>query len=182
MDVVVLGDADGGPSLCLDHEAFAYAGKFVMTDTGKALVRERGSVIGVAAFDRDRTDERTGRVRYVTVHRERRGEGVAPVLLDRLATRLLSGHSTPRAFDRIRIAVNNPFAYEAAYKAAFGYTGDRTGLAELVLERPGDRSVEAYRSGLERFGERDDLASAERRFVSARRDADPPKRDRLARS
>jgi GNAT superfamily N-acetyltransferase len=169
MDVVVLGDADGGPALRPDHEAFAYAGKFVMTNTGKALARERGSVIGAAAFNRDRTDGMTAWIRYVTVRADRRGEGVGAALLDRLAWRLLDGE-----FSRVRIAVNNPFAYEAAYKAGFSATGERTGIAELVLERPGEQTPAAYRRGIEAFDDRDDLEAAERQFVSARLGADPP--------
>jgi hypothetical protein len=175
MDVVVLGDADGGPSIRLDHEAFAYAGKFVMTNTGKALAREHGSVVGAAAFNRDRTDADVVWVRYVTVREGGRGDGTGAALLDRLGARMLSG-GHPGAFSRVRIAVNNPFAYEAAYKAGFGYAGERTGLAELVLERPSDRDPDAYRTGIEAFGERSDLTGEERRFVSARRERDPPRR------
>jgi GNAT superfamily N-acetyltransferase len=175
MDVVVLGGADGGPSLRLDHEVFAYAGKFVMTNTGKALARERGSVVGAAAFNRDRTDAGVGWVRYVTVRENERGGGIGTALLDRLGTRMLSG-GHPGAFSRVRIAVNNPFAYEAAYKAGFGYAGGQTGLAELVLERPSDRDPDAYRTGVETFEERPDLTDEERRFVSARRGSKPPER------
>jgi GNAT superfamily N-acetyltransferase len=175
MDVVVLGDCDGGPAIRLDHEAFAYAGKFVMTNTGKAIAREGGSVIGAAAFNRDRTDASTGWIRYVTVREGSRGEGIGAALLDRLAARLLAGEGM-EALVRVRIAVNNPFAYEAAHKAGFRYTGERTGLAELVLERPGNPDAESYRRGLGVFAERADLSAAERRFVSARRDADPPEK------
>jgi GNAT superfamily N-acetyltransferase len=174
MDVVVLGGADGGPSIRLDHESFAYAGKFVMTNTGKALARERGSVVGAAAFNRDRTDGMVGWIRYVTVRKGMRGNGVGPALLDRLAERTLSVTGDSGAFSRVRIAVNNPFAYEAAYKAGFGYAGERTGLAELVLERPGGNDPEQYRRGMSLFGERADLTDAEERFVSSRRDADLP--------
>jgi GNAT superfamily N-acetyltransferase len=170
MDVVVLGDADGGPAVRLDHEAFAYAGKFVVTNTGKALARERGSVLGAAAFNRDRTDGETAWIRYITVREGVRGEGIGPALLDAVAERLLSGGGCVR----VRIAVNNPFAYEAAHKAGFADTGERTGIAELVLERPRERDGDAYRRGIEAFGEREDLSEAERRFVSSRRDADPP--------
>ncbi|MFB6227439.1 MAG: GNAT family N-acetyltransferase [Halobacteriales archaeon] len=174
MDVVVLGTADEGPSLRLDHEAFAYAGKFVMTNTGKALAREGGSVVGAAAFNRDRTDETTVWVRYITVRTERRGEGIGPTLLDRLAKRMLAGAGGPGAFSRVRIAVNNPFAFEAAYKAGFSYVGEQTGLAELVLERPGSQNGDAYRRGIELFADRSDLTRAERRFVASRREGDPP--------
>ena len=174
MDVVVLGDADGGPALRPDHEAFAYAGKFVMTNTGKALARERGSVIGAAAFNRDRTDGTTGWVRYVTVRENRRGDGVGADLLDHLAGAMLSGDGVTGEFSQVRIAVNNPFAYEAAYKAGFSATGECTGIAELVLERPGEQTPAAYRRGIEAFDDRDDLEAAERQFVSARLGADPP--------
>jgi hypothetical protein len=176
MDVVVLGDADGGPALRLDHEAFAYAGKFVMTNTGKAVAREHCSVIGAAAFNRDRTDERTGWIRYVTVREGARRTEVGARLLDHLAGDMLSGRD-PGPFSRVRIAVNNPFAYEAAHKAEFGYTGEQTGIAELLLERPGDRDGDAYCRGFDRFAERADLTDDERRFVSSRRDADPPRMD-----
>jgi GNAT superfamily N-acetyltransferase len=177
MDVVVLGGADGGPSIRLDHEAFAYAGKFVMTNTGTALARERGSVIGAAAFNRDRTDGAVGWIRYITVRKGMRGNGVGSVLLDRLAERTLAGVGDSGAFSRVRIAVNNPFAYEAAYKAGFGYTGERTGIAELVLERPGGTDPEGYHRGMSLFGERTDLTDTEERFVSSRRGADPPGAD-----
>jgi GNAT superfamily N-acetyltransferase len=175
MDVVVLGTAEEGPSLRLDHEVFAYAGKFVMTTTGKALAREKGSVIGAAAFNRDRTDESTVWVRYITVRKKRRGEGVGPVLLGELADRLLSDGG-PGPCSRVRIAVNNPFAYEAAYKAGFGYVGEGTGVAELVLERPGGRDRDLYRRGIELFADRSGLTRDERRFVAARRQEDPPRR------
>ncbi len=176
MDVVVLGTAEGGPSLRLDHEVFAYAGKFVMTNTGKALARERGSVIGAAAFNRDRTDGSTGWVRYITVRKKRRGDGVGPALLDALAGRLLTGNGGSTPFSRVRIAVNNPFAYEAAYKAGFGYAGKQTGVAELVLERPSGQDGDPYRRGIERFADRSGLTRAERRFVASHRDENPPDR------
>ena len=168
MEFAVRGDVDGGPRLDLDHERFAYAGKFVMTGTGKAVATEAGSVVAAVAFDRDRTDEDTARIRYVTVRVDRRGEGIGPRLLDVTATSLLETH------ERVRIAVNNPFAFEACYKAGFGDTGERTGLAELVLQRPGDRSAATYHDGLATFRERDDLSDAERTFLDEREDGDPP--------
>ena len=91
---------------------------------------------------------------------------------------LLAGHShidqsdgRRDSYDRVKIAVNNPFAYEALYKAGFGFTGERTGIAELVLERPHDTDATAYRAGLARYRERD-LSGAERSFLDGR--SEPP--------
>ena len=39
MEYVLLGWPPDGPTLRLDHRRFAYAGKFVMSTTGKAVVR-----------------------------------------------------------------------------------------------------------------------------------------------
>jgi hypothetical protein len=164
----IIGWPDEGPRLDLDHEAFAYAGKFVMTNTGKSVLEETGDPLAAVAFSRDRTDESVWWLRTVTVRRDRQGEGLGPCLLDFTADRLLDPDRT------LRIAVNNPFAYEAAYKAGFGYTGEATGLAELVLERPSARSEAAYRAGLERYRERDDLSAGARAFLEARDGSLPP--------
>jgi GNAT superfamily N-acetyltransferase len=168
VELEVLGWPPDGPRLRLDHERFAYAGKFVMTNTGKAVAREEGDLVAAVAFNADRTDECALWLRYVTVGRGRRGEGLGPRLCDFVAERAVD-----REFELVRIAVNNPFAYEALYKAGFGFTGETTGIAELVLERPGDRSRERYRAGLDRFRERD-LSPEEREFLADRADADPP--------
>ena len=170
MEFRLHGDPDGGPRLDLDHGAFAYAGKFRMATTGKATAVERGTVVAAAAFSRDRTDESGAWIRYVSVRRDRRGEGIGARLLDVTAGYLLE------SVDVVRIAVNNPFAYEAAYKAGFGFTGDRTGLAELVLERPAEGSAAPYRAGLEAFAERGDLPPSERGFIDRKREAGPPAR------
>jgi GNAT superfamily N-acetyltransferase len=170
MEFAVLGDPGDGPTLDLNHEAFAYAGKFVVSNTGKAVAREGDEVIAAAAFNEDRTDEDCAWIRYVTVREDRRGEGIGPRLLDHVA-KYQSGRGK-----RVRIAVNNPFAYEAAYKAGFGYTGEETGLAELVLERPAETGAETYRDGMSAFEKRTDLTPDERRFVSSRGDSDPPER------
>ncbi|MFB6157091.1 MAG: GNAT family N-acetyltransferase [Haloferacaceae archaeon] len=175
MEFAVLGWPDDGPTLDLDHRRFAYAGKFVMSTTGKAVARERdddrpgdGEVVAAVAFDADRTDPDVLRLRYVTVRDGRRGEGTGPRLCAFVARR-----GRDRGFDRARIAVNNPFAYEALYKAGFGYAGERTGLAELVLERPSDRDPAAYREGMSRYADRD-LDATARAFVNERADGDPP--------
>ena len=188
VELAVLGGLDGGPSLDLAHERFAYAGKFVVTSTGKAVAREvdatgdpgDGDVIAAATFDLDRTDRSVVRIRYVTVRRDRQGEGLGARLLDFLAAYALGdvgSEPEPTLADvsEVRIAVNNPFAYEAAYRAGFGYTGERTGLAELVLARPGDRSTAAYRRGLSGFRERDDPDEAARAFLDEREAASPPR-------
>jgi len=164
----IVGWPEAGPRLDLHHEAFAYAGKFVMTSTGKSVLERDGERLAAVAFSRDRTDESVWWIRTVTVSRDRQGEGLGPRLLDFSAERLLDrGRS-------VRIAVNNPFAYEAAYKAGFGFRGDETGLAELVLERPNARSQAAYRDGLDRFRGRSALNEEEGAFLSGRDETVPP--------
>ena len=217
MEYAVLGWPEENPKLRLDHRAFSYAGKFVMSNTGKAVVREPDaeppasadagantpgtgantpgtgantpdadrpdpatdapdrdwvdddSIVAAVAFNEDRTDPATAWLRYVTVRQDRRGAGLG-ALLCRFATARLSD----RGYERVHIAVNNPFAFHALYKAGFGYTGEETGLAELLLVAPSDRPSEGYRSGLDAYRERDDLSEAERDFLAAKTDADPP--------
>lgn len=173
MEFETLGDATGGPPLRLDWQRFSYAGKFVMTNAGKGVFRagEPGdgefdeSVVAAVAFNEDRTGDRTVWLRYVTVRQDRRGEGLGARLCERVSDGLLD------SYDRVKIAVNNPFAYEALYKAGFGFTGETTGIAELVLERPHDTDATAYRAGLARYRERD-LSGAERSFLDGR--SEPP--------
>ncbi|WP_418286586.1 GNAT family N-acetyltransferase [Halorubrum sp. DTA46] len=199
MEFALVGEPGAGATLRLDYRAFAYAGKFVVGDTGKAVLRAddgptavpgwepdeplpstvdadafADDVLAAVSFSPDRTDPDCCRLRYVTVHTARRGEGLGPRLVEQTVSRLAES-----GYDRVRIAVNNPFAYVALYKCGFAYTGDRTGIAELELERPAaepaasaDRAA-AYRTGLRVFldearaGERD-LDPAERRFIAAR--------------
>jgi len=201
MEYALLGWPPDGPTLRLDHRRFAYAGKFVMSTTGKAVVRRSGAegppeggvggddarqvapdgvaydtdVLSALAFDADHTDDRTLRYRYVTVRSDLRGEGLGPRLAAFVAPR-----AADRGYDRVAIAVNNPFAYEAMYKAGFAWTGRESGLAELVLDRParlpeGSPDAEPYRAGLERYRERD-LGDPEASFLTARVGADPPER------
>ncbi|TKX60156.1 GNAT family N-acetyltransferase [Halorubrum sp. SS7] len=188
-----------GETLRLDYRAFAYAGKFVVGGPGKAVVRTPdGSpaapgwepdeplpdtvdpeafddeVIAAVSFSADRTDPDCCRLRYVTVHAARRGEGIGPELIgETVADLAVAG------FERVKIAVNNPFAYEACHKCGFAYTGERTGIAELELERPAgapaDVDPERYREGLSAFRETDgELSRAERRFVAERLERGPP--------
>jgi GNAT superfamily N-acetyltransferase len=169
MEFELLGWPADEPTLRLDHERFSYAGKFVMSQTGKSVARgDDGTVLGAVAFDPDRTDGATLRLRYVTVRHDRRGEGIGSRLLSFTAERALE-----RGFEGVRIAVNNPFAYEAAYRAGFGFTGERTGLAELVCAYGASRDATTYQSGLDRYRERD-LSAAEREFLEQRANADPP--------
>ena len=167
MEFALLGWPEDAHPLYLDHEQFAYAGKFVMTSTGKAVVGDDGPV-AAAAFDEDRTDPATLVVRYVTVRRDRKGERLGSRLL-----RFVRERATERGYDRLTINVNNPYSYQAAYRAGFAFTGEEGGIAELTLEWPGDRSTEWYRSGLAVFEQRE-LTSAEEAFLAEKRAGGPP--------
>ncbi len=187
----VVGWPPEGPALRLDYRQFSYAGKFVMTATGKAVVRSVGSrggdpapdappagddfeddVLAAVAFDEDRTDPGRLVLRYVTVRADRRGEGLGPRLAAFVAAR-----ACEKGYDRVRIAVNNPFAYQALYKAGFAFTGGESGLAELLLERPcgtrPDRDATTYQAGLDVFRDRD-LGDPEAGFLDAKAGQDPP--------
>lgn len=189
MRFAFLGWPEDGVTLRLDWERFSYAGKFVMSNTGKAVLCEGRpgddsdvdpeDVLAAVAFNEDRTDEVTLWLRYVTVRADRRGEGLGPELLSETVDR-----ATERGYERLRIAVNNPFAYEALWKAGFGFTGEETGIAELVLVYPREDAldahaeansvVEAYQDGIRRFEGRDVLSEEEAEFLEERRDAGPP--------
>ncbi|MFO7926588.1 MAG: GNAT family N-acetyltransferase [Halobacteriota archaeon] len=185
MDPVLLGWPSDSPMLRLDYRRFSYAGKFVMSNTGKAVIRDpkRSGTIGsefdddvlaAVAFNADRTDPGTLWLRYVTVREDRRGEGLGPDLC-----RFVVDRAAARGYDRVRIAVNNPFAYEALYRAGFSFTGETTGIAELVLERPAqrvpdDRSTETYQAGFDEYRARD-LSPEERTFLGAKRGRAPPR-------
>jgi GNAT superfamily N-acetyltransferase len=188
MEFVVLGRADEGPPLRLDYRRFAYAGKFVTSDTGKAVVlkgtdaselrdRERPStapeeyddgVFAAVSFSPDRERPGVLWVRYVAVRDDHRGEGLGPRLC-----RFVVERAAEWDYGTCRIAVNNPFAYEALHRAGFGWTGETAGLAELVLSTDAPRTDERYRSGLAEFRDRD-LSDAERSFLAGRREASAP--------
>ncbi|MFC4988157.1 GNAT family N-acetyltransferase [Saliphagus infecundisoli] len=174
MEYEILGWPPDGPTLRLDHERFSYAGKFVMSNTGKAVAREDGEVVAAVAFNEDRTDDRTLWLRYVTVRNDRRGEGIGPELLSRVREA-----ARERGYDRLRIAVNNPYAFEALYRTGFAYTGETTGIAELVLEYPPDAvgadPEERYREGLAEFEGRE-LTDGEERFLAEKGERGPPER------
>lgn len=204
MECRTLGWPDDEPTVRLDYRVFSYAGKFVMTGTGKAVISDERaeetypidlpalpstvdpdvfdrSILAAIAFSPDRRDPDTLWLRYVTVRRDWRGEGLAPQLVEHV----LRG-AVDRGFDRASIAVNNSFAYEALYKVGFAFTGRTTGLAELVLERPigsaDDRKTDAacdrerYQAGLEHYRGREGLSAAERSFLEERINSDPPSR------
>jgi GNAT superfamily N-acetyltransferase len=189
METVLLGWPPDGPALRLDYRRFSYAGKFVMSNTGKAVIRatktdeKRGAsnesgtfdddVLAAVAFNADRTDPETLWLRYVTVRDDRRGDGLGPRLCAFVADR-----AADRDYETLRIAVNNPFAYEALYRAGFEFTGRETGLAELVLARPAgdrsmDRSEKTYQAGLDRYRKRD-LSAEETSFLDRKRGTRPP--------
>lgn len=164
----LLGWPADDPTLDLDHERFAYAGKFVISSTGKALAREGDATVAAAAFDVDRTDEDCLRIRYVTVREDRRGREIGPRLL-----RFVVLRAHERGFHDVAAGVNNPLAYEAFYKAGLAYTGEQTGLAELVCSTAADRDADRYRAGLSAYRERD-LSDPENAFLDAHEDSDPP--------
>jgi ribosomal protein S18 acetylase RimI-like enzyme len=201
MEFALLGWPESGPTLRLDYREFAYAGKFVMSNTGKAVIRDPDatdaertttdpsstssvtgdstpkppdpdtfdeSVLAAVAFNEDRTDPGVCWLRYITVARAHRGEGLGPQLAE-----FVAGRAEDRGYRRLRIAVNNPFAYEAMYKAGFVYTGRQTGVAELVLERPGQRDRATYQCGLDEYRQRD-LENPEADFLADHEGSEPP--------
>lgn len=171
MDFEVLGWPPAGPKLELPWQEFSYAGKFVMTNTGKTVARADGEILAAASFNEDRTDPEQVWIRYITVREGHRGGGIGPRLARFTVSQVLE-----TSYEAVRIAVNNPFAYEALHKAGFGFTGEETGMAELVLVAPAEPDRESYISGLERFAERD-LDPPEASFVAEkRRRGSPPDR------
>lgn len=167
MEFALLGWPGDEHPLRLDYRQFAYAGKFVMTATGKAVAGDDG-VVAAAAFDEDRTDTETLCIRYVTVRSDRQGERLGPRLL-----RFVCERAIARGYDRVTIGVNNPFSYQAAYRAGFDFTGETQGMAELTLSWPGEQSPERYRSGLSLFEDRD-LSTDEQAFLRRNADSAPP--------
>ena len=167
MEFELLGDGSAGPTLSLDHEKFAYAGKFVMSGP-KAVAREDDAVVGAIAFSEDHSDPNAVRLRYVTVREDRRGEGIGPRLLRFTAARL-----TER-YDEVLIAANNPIAYEACYRAGFVFTGEETGIAELLMRyRPDNRDDGRYREGFTVFRKRE-LPAPHEAVCQRHADGKPP--------
>ncbi len=186
MNFELLGHPPDAPTLRLDHERFAYAGKFVLSSTGKAVARDPGEspvdpdgqtatggsatagLVGATSFSENYDDPDRTRIRYVTVREDRRGEGIGPRLL-RFTADTLGGR-----FESVAIAVNNPIAYQAAYRAGFVWTGRETGMAELLLSYdPGTGAADRYRAGFAVFEARD-LPDPHRTVIARHADGDPP--------
>ena len=183
MQFRLLGWPEDSPRLDLDHERFAYAGNYDTGRTGIAVVLaddhngpdgpewsppER-AVLAAVSFDEDRAADGAIRIRYVSVRTDQRGTGIGPKLLAFVVERVLD-----RGYDRVRIGVNNPIAYQAAYRAGFAFTGEESGMGEVVLETPPpDATAERYREGLDRFAGRD-LPSAQQSVLDRNRNAEPP--------
>jgi GNAT superfamily N-acetyltransferase len=214
MEFALLGWPEDGPTLRLDYRRFSYAGKFVMSTTGKAVVRDPGSragtaegggdsaaeasgaagcgpgdaavdtdadepsvvdpavfeedVVAAAAFNEDRTDSGVLWIRYIDVANTHRSQGLGSRLAAFVRDRALE-----RGYRRLRIAVNNPFSYQALHRAGFTYTGRETGMAELVLEFPGERDRPTYQCGLDVFRERD-LGDTEKAFLDRKEGEEAP--------
>ena len=161
---------DTEATLDLDADRFAYAGKFRVPG-GKAVTHEEETsedgTVAALSFSPDRAEDEAVRVRYITVRDDLRGEGVGSSLLEYAADRLLE------SYEAVRISVNNPYSYVAARKADFGWTGEETGLAELVMERPcpcdADEEGPRHLEALFAFEERD-LSDEEVEFVRRKLD------------
>ncbi len=168
MHVEVLGWPDDGVTLDLDHREFSYAGKFVMSRTGKAVVTHDGDYLAAVSFSEDRTDADGMWIRYITVRRDLRGAGIG----SRCGTALR--HRFERAgYETVRVAVNNPYAFEAMSRAGFGFTGETTGIEALRLAStvPPEKR---YQAALSQFDGRRDLEHGEREFLERARQRGPP--------
>ncbi len=164
----LLGWPEDGPVLQLDHRSFAYAGKFVRETTGKVVARTDDVVLGALSFNRDRATDCTWRVRTITVHRDHQGEGIGSRLLAAVADRLIQDG------DAVLIAVNNPIAYQAAYRGGFEFTGETSGMAELVCRYPASCTSQSYGAGMARYASREDLPAEMRQFARNRSKAPQP--------
>lgn len=165
----LLGLPSEEPTLEVSHEEFAYAGNFRLPDTGKTVVNTDDRLLGIAAFNDERTAGNRGRIRYVSIRRNARGEGLGPRLLRFTGERLADHYAS------LAMAVNNPIAYEAAYRAGFISTGRETGVSEIVLTYRPDRdpSIEDYRAGFERFAA-EDLPDEQRAILDRYATESPP--------
>lgn len=176
-EYVLLGRPGDEVSLVLDHREFAYAGKFRVASTGKAVVRDPAradgdgeyddSVLAAVAFEPGRVDDSVLWLRYVDVRAGHRGAGLGARLCRFVR------EQTREQYPEARIAVNNAFSYHAVHKAGFGWTGETGGLAELLCSTDAPRTRERYQAGLDEFRARNP-SEDERSFLAAKGGADPP--------
>ncbi len=169
MEFVFLGWPSDGPRLELDHRRFAYAGKFVMRSTGKAIVRTGDQTIAAVSFSPDRTRDDRMWIRYVTVEETHRGRRIAPRLVGATVDRILA-----HDFAVVTIAVNNPFSYVAMSRAGFGFTGETTGIAEVVCSTDVEQEPVRFRAGMGVVIARAPASPAERRYAATWMRRDPP--------
>ena len=166
MGFKLLGWPEDKVTLELDYRAFPYAGKFVLPQTGKAVIRENGKIIAAASFSANRTDETELWIRYLSVRHDAQGSGHGANLC-----RGIINHAIAQGYATVTIAVNNPYAYETAYRAGMAFTGQETGIAELVLSTDCERSLDRYQDGLSRFADRDGIDEA---FIAEKHARGPP--------
>lgn len=169
MEFVFLGWPAAEPRLELDHRRFAYAGKFVVGSTGKAIARADDRTVAAVSFSPDRTAEDRMWVRYLTVDTDHRGHRIAPRLVTATVDRILED-----GYEAVTIAVNNPFSYVAMYRAGFGFTGETTGIAEVVLSTDVDRQPVRFRAGLGVVIARGPASTVERDYAGDWMRRDPP--------
>jgi hypothetical protein len=191
MRVDIVGWPPDVAPVYLDYRQFSYAGKFVQSAVGKALLRDKSrerdppcsppdtsityetDVIAAVSFSSHRQVPHRLCYRYITVRHDQRGNQFGPKLAVDIAER-----ASQRGYETLQVAVNNSFAFEAMYRAGFSYTGETTGIAELILRRPTERSAqtskERYQSGLDRYRNRDSLSTDESNFLASRKESEPP--------
>ncbi len=146
MEFVVMGGLYGGPPVVLEEEKFSYAGKFMMKDTGKIVCKIEDEIVAAASFNFDRNDKKIAWVRYISVRKDKRLKGIGHSLIIYVTEKIIGEFP-----DCVRVAVNNPIAYNAFYKAGFEYTGDEVGLCELILEYPKNQTDRMYGKGAKIF-------------------------------
>lgn len=173
-----LGWPDDGPTIDISHERFAYAGKFILPGTGKAIVRssQPGShpIKGAVAFNDDRGVQNAARIRYITVSESTRGRRLGPKLALFVQDQIIG-----QSYSLVRIAVNNPIAYEAMYRAGFYYTGETRQLNEVVLSTDAPLSPSKYKTGLQTF-DKADLPDRQVRLIDRGMDRGPPEKIQYA--
>ena len=166
MEFALLGWPPDSPTLHLDYRRFAYAGKFVVGSTGKAVVQageKRDSeyddhVLAAASFSPDRTDDDCLCIRYVTVRDDRQGEGLGARLLAFVALPVLAGFQTvvdtwsvPSLFGLLFLAIAlgdaDPWPLCSRRVAAWRRARDDDRRRLGPVERRGDAAPARYSDG-----------------------------------